>query len=175
MNGVGASVPRWAMAYLTIRIKGEEGYRRVPLDKDRMVLGRSSACELLIPSTAVSREHCAFVREGEQWLVEDLGSSNGTRIGERKVDGRAPLAEKDLVKAGVARCTFHLGPIPNADEASEPTEEAAPTRTRGADDPQDAIPCSDCGKWMSIAHRLPGERMPCPFCEKRQTVPTLIS
>ena len=128
-----------------------------------------------IPSTAVSREHCAFVREGEQWLVEDLGSSNGTRIGERKVDGRAPLAEKDMVKAGVARCTFHLGPIPNADEASEPTEEAAPTRTRGADDPQDAIPCSDCGKWMSIAHRLPGERMPCPFCDKRQTVPTLIS
>lgn len=163
------------MAYLTIRIKGEEGYRRVALDKDRMVLGRSSSCALSIPSNAVSREHCAFLKVEGQWFVEDLGSSNGTRIGEQRVEGRGRLKEKDLVKAGVARCTFHEGSIPTDAEAPEAVEESAPTRTKGVDDPVDAIPCSDCGRWMSIAHRLPGERMPCPFCGKRQTIPTLIS
>ena len=79
------------MAYLTIRIKGEEGYRRVPLDKDRMVLGRSSSCDLSVPATGVSREHCAFTKAGDTWHLEDLGSSNGTRIGENRIEGRTTV------------------------------------------------------------------------------------
>ncbi len=164
------------MAYLTIRIKGEEGYRRVPLDKDRMVLGRSSSCELPIPSTAVSREHCVFLKIGDDWYVEDLGSSNGTRLGEVRIQGRMNLAEKNVIKAGVARCTFHRGRVPEAaEEADDAPEESAPTRTRGATDPADAVPCDRCNTWMSIAHRLPGDRMPCPSCGHRLTVPTLVS
>ena len=82
-----------------------------------------------------------------------------------------------MVKAGPARCTFHRGSIPTADEEpAADAEDSAPTRTRGAEDPLDALPCEGgCGRWFSIAHRLPGERMACPFCQKKHTVPTLIT
>lgn len=164
------------MAYLTIRIKGEEGYRRVPLDKDRMVLGRSSRCDLSTPAQGVSREHCAFERVADRWQVLDLGSSNGTRLGEHRVEGPRTLNERDIIKAGTVRCTFHQGDIPSEAEADDASDEPqAPTRQRAADDPPEAFPCGDCGRWISIAHRLPGERMPCPACGKRQTVPTLLT
>ena len=46
--------------------------------KDRFVIGRGKHCDLVIDSSKVSREHAAIVREGDAWLIEDLGSSNGT-------------------------------------------------------------------------------------------------
>ena len=49
----------------------------VPLDRDRITLGRSSANELCYPDDAgLSRQHLALTRNGEVWQVEDLGSKN---------------------------------------------------------------------------------------------------
>jgi len=44
------------MAFVTIRIKGVEGYSRTSLDKDRLVVGRSSSSDLPIKHTSISRE-----------------------------------------------------------------------------------------------------------------------
>lgn len=49
-----------------------------PVTKERFVIGRGRHCDLVIDSTKVSREHAAVVREGGEWILEDLGSSNGT-------------------------------------------------------------------------------------------------
>ncbi len=59
--------------------------------KDRFVIGRGKHCDFVINSGKVSREHAVIVREGDDWLIEDLGSSNGTwfnkqRIKRRKVE-----------------------------------------------------------------------------------------
>lgn len=177
------------MAFVTIRIKGAEGYTRSTLDKDRMVLGRASASNLPIKHTSISREHCALVREtvdgGERWFVEDLGSANGTWVNKERlpVEGRKELAEKDVIKAGKARLTFHVGSLAEAEAAVELSareeggEEGAdaPQRRVGADDPPEAIPCQTCNGWMSIAHRLAGETMACPRCGQTAIVPELVS
>src|SRR5947209_7744657 len=137
------------MAFVTIRIKGSEGYTRVALGKERMVLGRASEADVPIKHTSISREHCAFVREGDGWAVEDLGSSNGTWVNKNKVAGKVVLAEKDIVKAGKARLTFHLGDMdaPEAvidlsshdDEDDENEGDAeAPVRALAPDEPRDA-------------------------------------
>jgi hypothetical protein len=171
------------MAFLTVRIKGVEGYSRTALGKDRMVVGRASATDVPIKHTSISREHCALIREGERWLVEDLGSSNGTWVGRTKVASRMPLEEKAIIKVGQARLTFHNGELSAAgaeaaieiggddgDADSPPSEE----RKRGANDPPEAIPCGACGMWFSMAHRLAGESMPCPRCGAACAIPVLV-
>jgi hypothetical protein len=170
------------MAFLTVRIKGTEGYTRSALGKDRMVLGRASATDLPIKHTSISREHCAFVKEGDRWFVEDLGSSNGTWVGKVKVNGRQALNEKDIVKVGHARLTFHAGELSQAAAIEVASEDepggsadgiAAETRARGPGDPPEAIACAACGAWFSIAHRLAGESMPCPRCGQAAKIPVL--
>ena len=171
------------MAFVTIRMKNVDGHSRTELVKDRMVLGRSSRTDLPIKHTSISREHVAFVREGEIWFVEDLGSSNGTWVNKDKIAGRRALQERDIVKAGQARLTFHAGSlaaggddaavdIPGDDDASEPK---GPARVAGVDDPPEAAPCTHCGAWYSFAHRLAGDVMDCPRCSKRNTVPSMMS
>jgi pSer/pThr/pTyr-binding forkhead associated (FHA) protein len=173
------------MAFVTIRIKGTEGYSRTALDKERIVVGRASASDLPIKHTSVSREHVALIRiangSTEQWAVEDLGSSNGVWVGAEKLEtsGRRTLAENDIIKAGKARLTFHSGSLADAEaEAAiilEGAEDAAAlTRRRGVDDPPEAIPCHACAGWMSIAHRTAGDNMDCPRCGAANPVPELV-
>lgn len=175
-----------AMAYLTIRIKNTDGHTFHDLTDARMVLGRSSRTGIPIKITSISREHCAFVREEDgTWYVEDLGSSNGTWVNRDKVQGRKALVERDIVKCGQARITFHVGERQAAaagdDEGldldlggDDEVLTKGPTRVAGIDDPPEAIPCGHCGTWFSIAHRLAGDEMPCPHCDKRNTVPNMV-
>jgi len=76
----------------------------VPLDRDRISLGRSSANELCYPDDAgLSRQHLALVRDpagNGQWHVEDLGSKNGTLLNGKRIDKAAPFKSGDRISAG---------------------------------------------------------------------------
>ncbi len=49
---------------------------------------------------AVSRLHCRLTRLGDGWMIEDLGSANGTNVNGEAVDGTAPLRAGDLIAIG---------------------------------------------------------------------------
>jgi pSer/pThr/pTyr-binding forkhead associated (FHA) protein len=159
------------MAFLTVRVKGAEGYTRVPLSKDRTVIGRASACDLPIQAQNISREHCAILRKDDGWHVEDLGSSNGTRVNADKLSGPRLLAEKDIIKAGVARITFHAGDVADAEAAVE-VRHSDVIEVGGIDSaqPEAAMPCSSCGGWFSTAHHVRGDSAPCPRCGQTHVV-----
>ena len=56
-----------------------DGTRRdFSLAKDRTIIGRKVNCDLRIPLTSVSRQHCEVTIDGDKVQVKDLGSSNGT-------------------------------------------------------------------------------------------------
>ena len=67
---------------------GEDGRELERVGKDRFVIGRGKHCDLVINSGKVSREHAAIVREGDEWFIEDLGSSNGTWFDARRITRR---------------------------------------------------------------------------------------
>jgi hypothetical protein len=56
--------------------------------KDRFLIGRGKHCDLIINSGKVSREHAAITREGTNYFIEDLGSSNGTWFDKRRISRR---------------------------------------------------------------------------------------
>jgi len=73
----------------------------IPLDRDRITLGRSSASQLCYPDdSGLSRQHLALVRIGNQWHVEDLGSKNGTMLNGRRIERPLPFNPGDRVSAG---------------------------------------------------------------------------
>jgi len=63
-------------------------------------VGRSRQCNVVLPSENVSRRHARlFVEEGRLY-VEDLGSSNGIWLGGERIEGKAQVADGDIVRVG---------------------------------------------------------------------------
>jgi pSer/pThr/pTyr-binding forkhead associated (FHA) protein len=72
------------MASVIVIFGGQE-QKTFQLDQPRMVVGRDATCEIPIDNLGISRNHCAFAARGEAFVVQDLGSSNGTFVNGRKI------------------------------------------------------------------------------------------
>lgn len=72
-------------------LRGPEGDVELP---ERCLIGRSRGCDLGIAARDVSGEHAVLQWSGTQWVLRDLGSRNGSYVGEVRLapGGRAPLA-----------------------------------------------------------------------------------
>lgn len=73
--------------------------------RSRVLLGRSAACDLRVEDARVSSEHASLGWTGSAWEVRDLGSKNGTFVGERRLapGERTPLLPGDLLTLGAPR------------------------------------------------------------------------
>ena len=74
------------------------------IDKDTFIIGRSRTCDLVIPSSKVSRQHSGICRENGEHYIEDLGSANGVwkdgvKIQKEKVkDGDEFMISEEVLK-----------------------------------------------------------------------------
>jgi two-component system, cell cycle response regulator len=83
--------------------------RRTALEGASYIIGRDTDADLVVPRSAVSRQHGRLFRdEQSQWWVEDLKSTNGTFVNEQRVTA-VRLAEGDLVRFGDAIYKFLSG------------------------------------------------------------------
>lgn len=80
----------------------ERAGQRHPLSENSTTVGRAEGCGLRIDDPRVSRRHARLVREGEQLVIEDLGSPNGTVVNGLRV-GRQVLQDGDLLVLGKFR------------------------------------------------------------------------
>src|ERR1035441_1002374 len=104
--------------------------KTVPLTGERLSIGRSSAAELGFPEHAcLARLHFAFEAQGGEWMVEDLGSKNGTFVNNIPLKARLILKPGDRVTAGhivIVYAPDTMGPDPSV-VVFEGGESASPT------------------------------------------------
>lgn len=79
----------------------------LPATDGPVTLGRSRDCDCVLAEPSVSRRHAELRREGERWLLRDLGSRNGTRLNGVRLLDEAEVCPDDRVSFGDAR--FRLG------------------------------------------------------------------
>lgn len=103
------------MAEVTVIFGGQE-QGKYAIDKDRMVVGRDPASEIPIDNLGISRQHCAFETRGDSFLIQDLGSSNGTYVNGKKVS-QYFLNDGDEVVIG--KYTLRFGNESQSSEAPE--------------------------------------------------------
>ena len=80
----------------------------VPLDDDVFTIGRSSDSSLVIVDEYTSTYHARLSRQGEQWLLTDLDSTNGTKVDGTRVNGTVMVHTFTPVTIGTT--TFELRP-----------------------------------------------------------------
>ena len=82
--------------------------REIDLHDGENVLGRTRDAVVTVPSTRVSRRHARIVVRGGSATLEDLGSKNGTWVGDRRVEGAMSLSDGDTIRVGDASFVFRV-------------------------------------------------------------------
>jgi len=80
-------------------IQGEGLGKRIDIEAESVLVGRSPEARLHIPHPSVSRRHCEVWREGEVYRVQDLGATNTTRVNDRPI-AEAVLRDGDDITVG---------------------------------------------------------------------------
>lgn len=83
---------------LLLWLDGEEIQGRWSLAKPAMTIGRSEDNDIVIDDRWVSRHHARIRVDGQQYIVEDLGSKNGTLVNGQRIEGPRGLADGDEIQ-----------------------------------------------------------------------------
>ncbi len=67
---------------------------------DGVTLGRAERAEMVLADPAVSAEHARVSRVGREWVIRDLGSTNGTLVNGARVNGQRKLTHGDVLALG---------------------------------------------------------------------------
>jgi pSer/pThr/pTyr-binding forkhead associated (FHA) protein len=88
-----------AAAHLAI-VSGSLKGSTLPLGETSILIGRASTCTIVIEDDFLSARHCRIFPENGQWFVEDLGSTNGTFLGNQRIDDPVPFGIGERVRIG---------------------------------------------------------------------------
>ena len=73
-----------------------------------IVIGRGAECDVVIKDPKASRRHCQLTRKESAFVLEDLGSRNGTFVNGERIKGPVTLQPSQAFKAGDT--VFYLAP-----------------------------------------------------------------
>ncbi len=119
-----------------VMFKADGTRRDFPVSKPRIVIGRTNTCDLRIPVSSVSRQHCELLvsDDDEAIRVRDLGSSNGTYHNSVRIQ-QATVKAGDEVVVGPVVFTVVVDGVPQeikptrsiVDQASADSATPSPT------------------------------------------------
>jgi pSer/pThr/pTyr-binding forkhead associated (FHA) protein len=84
---------------------GRAGEHFIP-QGDRTTIGRSPDNDIFLDDVTVSRKHAVLSQNGNELLIEDLGSLNGTFVNRRRIESPTRLESGDEVQIGKYRLSF---------------------------------------------------------------------
>ena len=70
------------------------------LDGEQLQIGRADACQLKLEDTYASQFHARIYRRDGSWYVEDLGSTNGTYLNQKRITSPSELRAGDRLRVG---------------------------------------------------------------------------
>ncbi len=73
-----------------------------------VTLGRSRQCDVVLADPNVSRQHAEIRPRGGGWMLNDLGSTNGSTLNGRRIDGPEMLKPGDEIEVGTSVMRFEL-------------------------------------------------------------------
>ena len=107
---------------LVVRKGGNPG-QVFPLDLTEMYLGRDVNCEIVINDSEISRRHAKISISGQGFVIEDLGSTNGTFLNGQRISGPQPMIPGAIIALGDSTTLqFEVAEIdPDATRAAAPS------------------------------------------------------
>jgi phosphoserine phosphatase RsbU/P len=79
---------------------GERPGDLFPLDKDEFVIGRDVECDIVLSAEQVSKRHARVFRVSDAFYIEDLKSTNSTKVGGVSLSAPHRLGDDDVIKIG---------------------------------------------------------------------------
>jgi serine phosphatase RsbU (regulator of sigma subunit)/pSer/pThr/pTyr-binding forkhead associated (FHA) protein len=103
---------------ILVTLQGPDAGRKFPLEGLTTVLGRQADAHVCLPAKAVSRQHAQILESNGAFLIEDLGSSNGTFLNGNRLGAnvRVPLTENDTFQVGPYLFGLRPAPTPTTAE-----------------------------------------------------------
>ena len=86
-----------------------------PMDKSEMFIGRDLGNEISINDPEVSRRHARIFKQGNNYVLEDLGSTNGTMVNGQRLMGPYVLRPGELIVLGEQVSLLFEGEAADAD------------------------------------------------------------
>ncbi len=82
-------------------------------------IGRSSTNDIAVPEQHVSRQHAVITYRNGVFMLNDLGSANGTFVNDQRVADAFPLASGDIIRLYVPTLTFSAAVTEEDQQAAE--------------------------------------------------------
>jgi len=98
-RGRNTKRPRGAPTHVAI-VEGANEGESVSLDEAPILIGRGSDAAIRLDDDYVSTRHARIANSGDQWFVEDLGSTNGTYMGTHRLTQPTTLQLGSKVRIG---------------------------------------------------------------------------
>ena len=83
-----------------IVVEGDNAGARAELDDAPLLIGRGSDAAIRLDDDYVSTRHARVAAHGDEWVVEDLGSTNGTYVGATRITQPTTLTRGSQVRIG---------------------------------------------------------------------------
>jgi len=123
--------------------RGPGAGRRFDIGAAAVTIGRDDQCDVQVAETLVSRRHARITWSGTEYIVEDLGSTNGTFVDGERVVGSRPLKSGDRLQLGQEVELAFQASVPAPLRETPVPPDIAPSPRSSAGSPQAHAPPPD--------------------------------
>ena len=95
-----SSKPRRGVPTQVVIVEGGNKGETVSLDQAPLLIGRGNDAAIRLDDDYVSTRHARIASSGDQWYVEDLGSTNGTYVGSSRISQATAIQLGTQVRIG---------------------------------------------------------------------------
>src|SRR6185436_1167019 len=111
------------MAFQLVIAEGKEAGREFVFEQESVLIGRTADCDVVLYDPGVSRKHARIFAEQRGYYVEDMGSSNGTKVNGAIIK-KKQLADGDAISLGPV--VFNFAALHSLEESTDASAAAAP-------------------------------------------------